>query len=125
MKWMIFWVFLFVSCLTPIDRYQQETTQILNTQHELLVDFIHWDKMHQLQIVSTAKTKSEAKTHLTTYRKHRDEFLTNLIEFLREEDPETLLTLTDVQKSQELVSEMRRQTEKVRQKIDEFERNEK
>ena len=116
---------LFVGCLTPLDRAKQQATSLINSQHQTLVDFVAWDKKHQLEIVKAAKTKPLAKTHLTEYRKRRDVLLDKLVLLLGEEEPDALVGLLDNSQAALIVGKIKQQDEELRAKILEFERTEK
>ena len=116
---------LLLGCLTPLDRAKQQATQIINTQHQILVDFVTWDKKHQLEIVQTAKTKPLAKKQLTEYRARRDKFVLQVTDLLEEEDPDALIGILDTSQVGVVVSKLKKQAEDLRVKILEFERREK
>lgn len=116
---------LFLGCLTPLDKAKQQATALINSQHQTLVDFVAWDKKHQIEIVQAAKTKPLAKTHLTEYRKRRDVLLDKLVLLLGEEEPDALVGLLDNSQAVLIVGKIKEQNEELRAKILEFEMGEK
>lgn len=124
-KYLLTVTLLFLGCLTPLERAKQQATTLINSQHQTLVDFVAWDKKHQLEIVQAAKTKPLAKTHLTEYRKRRDVLLDQLVLLLGEEEPDALVGMLDNSQAVLIVGKIKQQDEELRAKILEFERLEK
>lgn len=113
---------LFLGCLTPLDKAKQQATALINSQHQTLVDFVAWDKKHQLAIVQAAKTKPLAKKQLIDYRKRRDALLDKLVLLLGDEEPDALVGLLDNSQAVLIVGRIKQQDEELRAKILEFER---
>ncbi len=123
-KYLLAFTFLFLACLTPLDRAKEQATSLIKSQHQTLVDFVTWDKKHQLEIVQAAKTKALAKKQLIDYRKRRDVLLDKLVLLLGDEDPDALVGLIDTSQTIVILSKIKQQDEELRAKILEFERGE-
>jgi len=117
-------IMLVASCLTPIDRARQQVTTLLGQQHQALVDFVHWDRLHQIAIITGSKTKTQAKSLLTHYRGKREVLLGELLELLRDEDPDVLVGLLDSSQVDGIVNKLKKQVDDLLAKILEFERTE-
>ena len=88
------------------------------------MDFVHWDRLHQISIITGSKTKTQAKSLLTHYRGKREMLLGELIELLRDEDPDVLVGLLDSSQVDVIVNKLKKQVDDLLEKILEFERTE-
>lgn len=113
------------GCLNTLDRSKKTVSEIINRQHQILIDFVLWDKKHQLKIVDTAKSKSIARKQLIDYRARRDKLINSLVDLLEDENPDALVGLLDGSESIIVVNKLKKQADDLVVKILEFERGEK